>query len=501
MDFIVDDVQAAEILDSRGWPTLAVTIALEGGAQGAAAVPAGCSVDSREALVLRDADPDRYAGRGVLRAVAAVTGEIAELLRSRSWSAQEDVDGALIDLDGTPDKARLGGNAISGVSMVLSRALARRNGIPLYEQLALPGTTPRLPVPHFNVIDGGAHVPNGVAFQEFMIAPLGAPSMADAVRAGAEIHVVLRGRLAGAGLPCGLGDEGGFAPDTGTPERLLVMIEDAIVDAGYAPGASGVAIALDPAAGRLRGADGVYCVAGDRLSSAELVERYAMLAERWPVWSIEDGMAEDDAGGWRLLTRTLGTHVQLVGDEIFVPDPGSIAAAAGRRRTQAPGRVDRPRPGRHVPQRSARPLRTVPAASDHLVPKWQLHLGERRPGDTGAVLRPHRRRRADHPHQRGSRTHHTRNSPVMAAAPMLERQVRHLEPGSTARRATGTPLTPVPMRAIPRVRALVEDRSGVGAPHAQPRTDGMRRRWAPRPLRCTPPGEPWRGVLVHAGPV
>lgn len=325
----ISGLSTAEILDSRGRPTLSVSVTLGDGGSGRAAVPSGASTGSREAVELRDGDAVRYGGKGVLKAAAAVTGELADLLRGRPWASPAEADEAMIDLDGEPDKSRLGANAIVGVSMALTRAFAASAGTPLYEFLTPAGVTPRLPVPHFNVVNGGAHAPNGLAFQEFMVAPVGAPSMVEAVRAGAEVYAALRNRLADAGLSTGLGDEGGFAPELSQPEEVLRVLVAAIWDAGYTAGRDGMMIALDPAASEFRDGDGTYLVGMDRLSTRDLVQRYAALVEEFPIWSIEDGVGEDDTDGWRLITDTLGDRIQLVGDDNFVTNPEIIEKAIG----------------------------------------------------------------------------------------------------------------------------------------------------------------------------
>ncbi len=328
--FDITGLSALEILDSRGRPTLAVTLRLADGTSARAGVPSGASTGSREAVELRDGDTERYAGSGVLGAVAAVNTALADLLRGQSWSALSEADQAMIDLDGTANKSRLGANAIVGVSMALARALAVSAGVPLWRWLAPDGVSPGLPVPHFNVVNGGVHAPNELDFQEFMIAPLGAPSMADAVRAGAEIYAVLRRELAGRKLSTGLGDEGGFAPEITEPEEVLRLLVRAITDAGYQAGQDGVSIALDLAASEFRQPDGRYRVAGARLSSGELIERLAAMTTEFPVHSIEDGLAEDDDDGWIALTARLGTSVELVGDDNFCTNPAIITRAIER---------------------------------------------------------------------------------------------------------------------------------------------------------------------------
>jgi enolase len=326
----IDELSAAEILDSRGHPTLAVTVTLPGGATARAGVPSGASTGSREARELRDGDGSRFGGLGVRQAVGHVNSEIAAALRGRTFADLAQLDAALIELDGTPDKARLGANAIVGVSMAAARAIAVDGWRPLWRSLAPSGVTPRLPVPHFNVVNGGAHAPNRLDFQEFMLAPLGAPTVAEAVRAGAEVYAALRGRLAARRLSTGLGDEGGFAPEIESPEEVLGLLVAAIEDAGYRPGRDGVAIALDPAASEFY-SGGAYHVAGERLSSSEMIERYAEMAERFPVWSIEDGLAETDWDGWERLAARLGGTIQLVGDDVLVTNPAIIREAISRK--------------------------------------------------------------------------------------------------------------------------------------------------------------------------
>jgi enolase len=328
--FDVSELSALEILDSRGRPTLAVTITLTDGVTARAGVPSGASTGSREAVELRDGDAARYEGRGVLSAVANVNGEIADLLRGRSWTSLAEVDQAVIDLDGTPSKARLGANATVGVSMALARALAASAKAPLWRWLAPDGVTPSLPVPHFNVVNGGVHAPNDLDFQEFMIAPLGAPSMADAVRAGADVYAALRRELGSRKLSTGLGDEGGFAPEVCEPEEVLRLLVGAISSAGYAPGPDGVSIALDPAASEFRQPDGRYRVAGVLLDSAAMIDRLAVIVDEFPVHLIEDGLGEDDGTGWIALTRRLGATTELVGDDIFCTNPAIITGAIER---------------------------------------------------------------------------------------------------------------------------------------------------------------------------
>ena len=326
--FSITGLSALEILDSRGNPTLQVDVTLDSGVTARAGVPSGASTGSREAVELRDGDEARFGGKGVTRAVGNVNGELRTLLGSRTWTSLAQVDAAMIEADGTHNKARLGANATVGVSMAVARALA--TGGELYEYLTPTGVAPRLPVPHFNVLNGGAHAPNSLDFQEFMIAPLGAPSMPEAVRAGAAVYAKLRGLLQKAGFATGLGDEGGFAPDITRPEDVLALLVQAIEAAGYTAGRDGVAIALDPAASEFY-SDGAYHVAGEALSSADMIDRYAEMVAAYPVWSIEDGLAEGDWDGWAALTGRLGATTQIVGDDIFVTNPAIITEAIERR--------------------------------------------------------------------------------------------------------------------------------------------------------------------------
>ncbi len=330
MGFTVAGVSAVEILDSRGNPTLAVTTTLGDGTSAHAGVPSGASTGSREAVELRDGDPARYNKKGVLKAVGNVNGEIARAISGRSFADLAELDGALIELDGTENKARLGANAIVGVSMSAARAVAVSAAVPLWRSLNPSGVTPRLPVPHFNVVNGGAHAPNKLDFQEFMVAPIGAPSMAEAVRAGAEIYAALRSELTAKGFATGLGDEGGFAPEIDSPEEVLGLLVHAIEAAGYEPGRGGVAIALDPAASEFF-RDGTYHVAGEALTSGDMIDRYEAIITDFPVWSIEDGLAEGDWDGWVRLTERLGERIQIVGDDLLVTNPKIIAEAIKRR--------------------------------------------------------------------------------------------------------------------------------------------------------------------------
>jgi len=327
MSFEITGVASLEILDSRGRPTLQTTVTLSDGTTAVAGVPSGASTGTREAVELRDGDTTRFGGSGVLTAVANVNGEIAELLKGRAWESLAAVDDAMVAADGTPTKARLGANATVGVSMALARALAISSGQPLHAWLPGFGQPPRIPVPCFNVLNGGAHAPNDLDFQEFMISPLGSPSIAEAVRAGAEVYAALRKRLAAAGHATGLGDEGGFAPELTEPEEVLEVIVAAITDAGYTTGRSGIAIALDPAASEFHDQEGIYHVSGQKLSSQDMIDRYEAMIQRYPIWSIEDGLGESDRDGWKALTARVGERVQLVGDDNFCTNPAIITTA------------------------------------------------------------------------------------------------------------------------------------------------------------------------------
>ncbi|MGO9661267.1 MAG: phosphopyruvate hydratase [Acidimicrobiales bacterium] len=325
MVYEVTNVHAIEILDSRGRPTLEVSLELASGPRAVAGVPSGASTGTREAVELRDGDPKRYKGAGVTKAVANVNGEINKLLAGHAWKSLEELDRAVIELDGTETKSRLGANATVGVSMAAARAMALADAKPLYRWLATDESLLRLPVPHFNVVNGGAHAQNPLELQEFMLAPLGAPNFAEALRAGAEVYQALRGLLHAAGHSTGLGDEGGFAPNLGTPEEVLDLLVQAITAAGYKPGRDGIAIALDPASSEMRESDGSYRYSpGVRLTTDQLIDRYQELTNKYPIWLIEDGLGEDDWDGWERLTARLGQHVQLVGDDLFVTNPAII---------------------------------------------------------------------------------------------------------------------------------------------------------------------------------
>jgi enolase len=320
MSFSVEAVHAREILDSRGNPTLEVEVLLSGGVSAKAGVPSGASTGSREALELRDGDKNRYGGKGVRKAVANVDGEIAEELVGVDARDQALIDRILIELDGTPNKGRLGANAMLGVSLAVARAAAEASGLPLYRYLGGAGAT-TLPVPLMNVINGGAHADNRLDPQEFMICPVGFPSFAEALRAGAEVFHALRGILKKKGLSTGVGDEGGFAPDIASAKEAIELILSAVAAAGYKPGKD-VVLALDPAASEFY-EGGKYQLKGEKktLSSDGMIAFWSDLAAAYPIVSIEDGLAEGDWAGWRELTKRIGEKVLLVGDDVFVTNP------------------------------------------------------------------------------------------------------------------------------------------------------------------------------------
>ena len=319
---------ALEVLDSRGNPTISVTAHTDKGS-GRAIVPSGASTGVHEAVELRDGDPKRYGGKGVTRAVRNVTGEIAERLRGFDVLDQKGLDHALIELDGTPNKGRLGANAILGTSLAAAHAAAQAQGVPLYRYLGGKGTA-TLPLPMANILNGGAHADTSVDLQEFMVCPVGALTFAEAMRAVSEVYQALKKVLKSQGLATAVGDEGGFAPSLASNEDALKLIVDAIGQAGYRPG-DDVAIALDPAASEFF-SEGKYTLKGEgrTLDAAELVRLYAGWAERYPIVSIEDGMAEDDWDGWRLLTDSIGKKVQLVGDDLFVTNVKRLAQGIER---------------------------------------------------------------------------------------------------------------------------------------------------------------------------
>ena len=321
---IIIDIYAREILDSRGNPTVEVDVMLEDGTMGRAAVPSGASTGAHEAVEKRDGDKSRYLGKGVLEAVAAVNGEIAEALVGYDVTEQVSIDQTMIELDGTPNKARLGANAILGVSMAVAKAAADFTGQPLFRYIG--GTSARvLPVPMMNIINGGEHADNPIDIQEFMIMPVAAENIREAIRMGSEVFHTLKKELSAAGLSTGIGDEGGFAPNIGSTREALDFIVRSIEKAGYKPGEE-IYLALDCAASEYY-KDGKYVYSGEgkSLTSEENVAYLAALVKDYPIISIEDGMDEDDWDGWKLLTETLGDKVQLVGDDLFVTNPTRLA--------------------------------------------------------------------------------------------------------------------------------------------------------------------------------
>ncbi len=313
----IADVHARQILDSRGNPTVEVDVTLEDGSMGRAAVPSGASTGAHEAVELRDGDKSRWGGKGVAKAVDAVNGEIAEAITGMEAEEQAEVDAALIDLDGTDNKGRLGANAILGVSLATAKAAADALGMPLYRYVG--GVDAHLlPVPMMNIINGGAHADNPLDFQEFMVMPVGAASFSEALRCGSEIFHALKSALHQQGWSTGVGDEGGFAPDIASNRQALDFILQAIESAGYSPGTD-VLIALDPAATEFF-KDGSYVLGGEEktLTPEQMVDYFEALVTDYPIASIEDGLAEDDMAGWKLATERLGNRVQLVGDDLFV---------------------------------------------------------------------------------------------------------------------------------------------------------------------------------------
>ena len=311
------DVHARQILDSRGNPTVEVDVTLEDGSLGRAAVPSGASTGAHEAVELRDGDKGRWGGKGVTKAVQSVNGEIAEAVVGMEAEDQASLDAAMIDLDGTENKGRLGANAILGVSLATAKAAADALGLPLYRYVGGVDAN-LLPVPMMNILNGGAHADNGIDFQEFMVMPVGAPDFAEALRCGAEIFHALKSALHQAGLSTSVGDEGGFAPAVSSAREGLDYIEKAVSGAGYKLG-DDVLLALDCASSEFF-KDGAYRMEGEgkTLSPTEMAGFLADLASNYPIASIEDGMGEDDAEGWKALTDTIGSHVQLVGDDAFV---------------------------------------------------------------------------------------------------------------------------------------------------------------------------------------
>lgn len=315
---LIQQVRGFEILDSRGNPTVAAEVVLDSGARGFAASPSGASTGSREALELRDGDERRYFGKGVRNAVANVNGELRAVLLGKDANDQAGLDRRMIELDGTPIKSRLGANAILAVSLAVAKAAADSAGVPLYRHLKMAMSPLQLPVPMMNIVNGGAHASNNVDMQEFMILPVGAPSFSEALRWGAEVFHSLKGILNNRGLSTTVGDEGGFAPNLPSNEAALEIILAAIEKAGYKPGID-ISLGLDLASSEFY-KNGVYDLAseGKHFDSAQFTDYLAGWVDRYPIITIEDGMAEDDWEGWKLLTDKLGNRVQLVGDDVFV---------------------------------------------------------------------------------------------------------------------------------------------------------------------------------------
>ncbi len=328
------DIVAREILDSRGNPTVEADVLLESGAMGRAAVPSGASTGSREAIELRDGDAKRYGGKGVLKAIESVNTEISEALVGLDASEQAFIDQTLCDLDGTENKSRLGANATLAVSMAAAKAAAEESGLPLYRYFGGSGPM-QMPVPLMNVINGGAHANNNLDMQEFMIVPAGMASFREALRCGSEIFNSLKKIINSKGMPTSVGDEGGFAPNLPTHAAAIELILEAIDKAGYAAGQD-VLIALDCAASEFH-KDGKYILESEQLSlsAEEFCDYLATLADKYPIVSIEDGMAEADWAGWKLLTERLGRKVQLVGDDLFVTDAKILREGVKQRAANA----------------------------------------------------------------------------------------------------------------------------------------------------------------------
>lgn len=320
---MITDIHALEILDSRGNPTLSVTVTLSSGDQGTAAVPSGASTGSKEAWELRDGDANRYNGKGVLKAVENINGEICRALKGMDPAAQEDIDNTMIELDGTENKSRLGANAILGVSLANVHAAANAASLPLYRYFGGDGPY-TMPVPMMNIVNGGVHANNNLDIQEFMILPIGAPTFREALRYGVEVFHALQKRLALEGLSTAVGDEGGFAPDLPNNEVAMDFILDAIEDAGYEPGEQ-IALGLDVASTELFSSNGYYLASEKKhFTSHEFIERLTSWVDRYPIVSMEDGLAENDWEGWSTLTDHLGNRIQLVGDDLFVTNPAIL---------------------------------------------------------------------------------------------------------------------------------------------------------------------------------
>lgn len=329
----IADLRALQIFDSRGVPTLAVTVRTADGTEATAAVPSGASTGLHEAVELRDGDPARYSGKGVSKAIWHVEGEIAARLRGHDVADQAGIDAALIALDGTTNKARLGGNAILGVSMAAARAAALLRGVPLYRHLGGPDAH-TLPMPCMNVLNGGKHADNRLDFQEFMLVPIGAPTFSEAMRYGTETYHALKGILHARGLSTGVGDEGGFAPELKSNEEACELIVDAIGAAGFAPGRD-IAIALDPAASSFAANASYELSNGGKLDRTALLAMYGRWIDTWPIISIEDGFDEEDWDGFADQTKAQGHRIQIVGDDIFVTNPAFIQQGIARKTANA----------------------------------------------------------------------------------------------------------------------------------------------------------------------
>jgi enolase len=334
----IKSIDGLEILDSRGFPTLRVSAELDGGIRASASVPSGASTGESEALELRDGEANRYSGRGVRHALSNLREKIAPRLVGLEATRQNEIDRLMIDLDGTPNKGRLGANAILGASLAVARAASVAAGRPLYSYLAgLAGwDASRLPVPMMNILNGGKHADNSLDFQEFMVMPVGAPTFAEALRYGAEVFHTLKGILKSRGLSTGVGDEGGFAPDLSGNEEACQLIVEAIRKAGFEPG-SDVAIALDPAASSFRSGE-VYALSdsGEGIkTSAEMIDLFSAWVEKYPIVSIEDGLAEDDWESFRIQTERIGDRVQIVGDDMYSTNPALIRRGIAQRATNA----------------------------------------------------------------------------------------------------------------------------------------------------------------------
>jgi enolase len=319
----IADIHAREILDSRGSPTVEVEVALESGATGRAAVPSGASTGAHEAVELRDGDKARYGGKGVLKAVAAVNGELSDALIGMDSQEQLLIDRTMIDLDGTPNKGRLGANAILGVSLAVAKAAAANAGLPLWRYVG-GASAHLLPLPMMNVVNGGVHADNPIDIQEFMIMPMSASSVAESIRMGSEVFQALKKQLKDAGYNTNVGDEGGFAPNLQSAAHALEFIVKAIEKAGYRPGFD-VVLALDPASTEFY-RDGKYKLEGEKkeFDAKGMVDYYTRLVDSFPIVSIEDGMAEDDLEGWKLMNESLGSRIQIVGDDLFVTNPERV---------------------------------------------------------------------------------------------------------------------------------------------------------------------------------